>query len=128
MAMGLRPRVDPALIDAVLVGACQAGSETEAQVREAAEALLAATLRGDAESVIGAYLPYAPVAQQGVMTPELEQLAPGLRAFYAAPRVLSTALDTVRVCPPAPVAARRCPSGSPGCGVARQRISRRPAG
>ena len=76
-----------------------------AAVRNAAEALLAATLRGDADAVINAYLPEASIAEQGAVTSRVDSLAVGIREFYSTHHVTANALDVVSVRPLGPNAA-----------------------
>jgi uncharacterized protein (TIGR02246 family) len=68
-----------------------------AGVIEAANRLLRATLRGDAEAVLRCYTPNATLVDQGVVSPSFVEVAQGVRAFYAANRVVENALEDVRV-------------------------------
>jgi uncharacterized protein (TIGR02246 family) len=72
-------------------------SSVKTEVLAAVEALLAATMRGDASGVIAAYLPGVPVAEQGRISPRFEALAPTLRDFYASHRVTENRLSDIRI-------------------------------
>jgi uncharacterized protein (TIGR02246 family) len=79
--------------------------DSNTAVGDAANALIAATLRGDAEGVIACYLPSAPIVDQGVITPRFEAIVDGLREFYATHRVTMNELHDVGVMALAPDAA-----------------------
>lgn len=72
-------------------------AEVERQVRRAVQALIDATLAGDADRVLAAYRPNTPFVEQGSVGARFDQMEGDIRHFFENYRVLENTLDDIRV-------------------------------
>lgn len=72
-------------------------AEVEAQVRRAIQALIDATLAGDAGRVLAAYRPDTPSIDQGNISARFDEMESDIRYFFDTYRVLENTLDDLRV-------------------------------
>ena len=72
-------------------------SEVNAPIHRAIQALIDATLAGDADRVIAAYRPDTPFIEQGHVRARFDELENQIRDFFASYRVIENTLDDIRI-------------------------------